>query len=128
VTSQTPWFFSRSPERYVVLGGTVLFVALQILRHMGFSTVITLGLDHDYGVTQEETAAQDGFVPSESLRAHFRPDYYESGKQVHINFEGLDRAYRLALEAFQEDGREILNASPGTKLDVFPQVDFDSLF
>ena len=42
-----PWFFSTHPERHVVLGGSVMGPALQILYYLGFSEVIMLGLDHD---------------------------------------------------------------------------------
>ncbi len=124
-----PWLFSTCADRYVVLGGSVLAVGLQILYHLGFTEVITLGLDHDYGLSAEENAQRGFYKPSKELDAHFLPDYYKpQGADVFIDMLAAERCYRLALEAFERDGRRIRNASPGTKLDILPTVDFDSLF
>ncbi len=124
-----PWLFSTCADRYVVLGGSVLAVGLQILYHLGFAEVITLGLDHDYGLSPEENARPGFLKPSKDLDAHFLPDYYkQDGVDVFIDMLAAERCYRLSLEAFERDGRRIWNASPGTKLDILPTVDFDTLF
>ena len=39
-----------------------------------------------------------------------------------------ERAYIMAREAYKEDGREILDATIGGKLQVYPKVAYDSLF
>ena len=36
-------------------------------------------------------------------------------------------AYHMAKEAYQKDGREILDATVGGKLTVFPKVDYDAI-
>jgi hypothetical protein len=123
-----PLLFSLSADKYVVLGGTVIGVGLQILYHLGFSKVILLGIDHDYGLQKENVGERGSLIPSESLDAHFIPNYYPKGGKVHIDIFGAERAYTLANTAFKNDGRTIVNASPNTKLDIFPVVYFDSLF
>jgi len=42
--------------------------------------------------------------------------------------ETSERAYTMAREAYQKAGREILDATIGGKLQVFPKVAYDSLF
>lgn len=123
-----PWFFSKEAHRYVCLGGTVIAVCMQILYHLGFQEIITLGLDHDYGLTEQEQSLPGLVKSGSSVNAHFIPNYYKPETQVYINIPATERAYRLALESFEGDGRRILNATPGTKLELFPRVEFDSLF
>lgn len=125
---EKPWHFSKEAHRYVCLGGSVIAVGLQILYHLGFSQVIVLGLDHDYGLTPEEER-QEGFEKrAADLNAHFIDSYYGPDTQVHIDVPASERAYQLAQDAFVADGRSILNASPGTKLAIFPVVEYETLF
>ena len=128
VEKQRPWFFSTQPDRYVTLGGTVIFVCLQILYHMGFSEVILLGIDHDYGIDEKKIDELGVMVNSEDIEAHFKKGYYPKGGKIHIDLKGSLRAYHLANEAYNLSGRKIINASPSTKLDIFPKVDYESLF
>ena len=120
-----PWFFSTSASQYVVLGGTVISVCLQILYHLGFSEVILLGIDHDYGLKKEDAERPGGlFVSGENFNVHhFTPDYFpKDGDDMHIDIVAMERAYELSHEAFKNAGRKVLNASPGTKLETFPKV------
>jgi len=121
-----PYAFSHDPAQRIYLGGTVIFPALQILNFLGFEEVVLLGVDHDYGPEQRRGEAY--FVASDRLQAHFQPDYYQSPTNVHIDFPAMERAYALAKEAFEKSKRRILNASPGTKLETFPVVDYATLF
>ncbi|WPJ94701.1 hypothetical protein SH580_14800 [Coraliomargarita algicola] len=125
---EKPWKFSFQPQEHVFLGGTVIFVCLQILYYLGFEEVVILGLDHDYGIDPSSIPVEGTYVKSDQLHAHFTPGYYDSGQQVHIDIQGMERAYELSRAAFFADGRRILNASPGTKLKTFEQVNFNSLF
>ena len=128
VEKANPWFFSTSADRYVVLGGTVMFACLQILYYLGFSEVILLGVDHnysEYGLTSDSTGERGKRVPVEDLQGlHFTSDYYqpEGVRKIHIDLTASERAYQLSYEAFENAGRKILNASPGTKLETFPKV------
>ncbi len=51
-----PYSFSSRSEEIVFLGGTVLLVAFQVLARIGFSRLILLGVDHDYGFDLDQTA------------------------------------------------------------------------
>lgn len=42
--------------------------------------------------------------------------------------EQHERAFRYARRAFEASGRELLNASRSTKLEVLERVDFEAVF
>ncbi|MBN1932347.1 MAG: hypothetical protein JW786_12155 [Desulfobacterales bacterium] len=125
-----PWFFSFEPFKYVSSGGSVIYCCLQILYYLGFRTIVLLGVDHDYGVNSINCLKKNGayIINSTDLNAHFTSNYYRSKEQVHIDVEAMERGYKLARDVFHADGRTIINASPGTKLDVFDIKDFESFF
>jgi hypothetical protein len=107
-------------------GFTVTYVALQLAYHMGFRDVLLVGVDHNF-VTQgsaNQAVVSEGDDPN-----HFAPDYFGKGFRWQLpDLEGSERAYRLARAAFEADGRQVRDATVGGKLDVFPKVDYLSLF
>ena len=115
-----PQAFCSDAARLVYLGGTVVFPALQVLFHLGFTEVVLLGIDHSYQHVDEE--AVQNSVPSSSLE-HFKPDYYTDPLRIHCDIPAMERAYRMALGAWEVDGRRLVNATPHTCLDIIPQVD-----
>jgi hypothetical protein len=44
------------------------------------------------------------------------------------DLETSEVGYALARESYRNSGREILDATIGGKLTIFPKVDYDSLF
>ena len=107
-------------------GFTVTYVSLQLAYFMGFSTAILIGVDHNF-VTQGPANAvvtSEGDDPN-----HFAANYFGKGFRWQLpDLEGSERAYQMAKDAYQADGREILDATIGGKLTVFPRVDYDQLF
>src|SRR5690606_2611601 len=94
--SNRPWFFSERPEKYISLGGSVVFVCLHILFHLGFEEVVLLGVDQDYGLEKQQTEAKSGImIDSKELNAHFIPDYYPNDDKVHIDLVAAERGYQL---------------------------------
>lgn len=113
---RTP-MFSYSPLDYVYEGHTVTFVALQLAFYMGFSRVIMVGLDHKYefaGMPNEQQLLV-GDDPN-----HFHPDYFNNCLWHTPDLTKSEEAYGMALRAFVDVGRTIVNATPGTALTVFP--------
>jgi hypothetical protein len=56
-------------------------------------------------------------------------DYYKKGMGWRIpDYKGEELAYRMALKAFEADGRKIYDATIGGKLQIFPKADYCSLF
>jgi len=121
-----PETFAQDLTSRVFEGGTVTYVAMQLAYYMGFSEVILVGVDHNYASQgpANETVISDGEDPN-----HFHPDYFGKGFRWQLpDLEASERSYELAREAFERDGRRILDATIGGKLSVFPKVDYASFF
>ena len=107
-------------------GFTVTFVALQLAFFMGFQDVFLVGVDHSFATKgpANETVISQGDDPN-----HFSGAYFGKGFRWQLpDLEGSERAYRLALNAYQEAGRTIQDATVGGKLAIFPKVEYASLF
>jgi hypothetical protein len=107
-------------------GATVTYVALQLAYYMGFSTVILIGVDHSFSAQGKPNAT---VVSQGEDRDHFHGDYFGKGFRWQLpDLETSERAYRMAKSAFERAGREVLDATIGGKLQVFPKVDYLKLF
>ena len=124
-----PAYFSKRPDKIVQGGGTVLFVCLQLAYYMGFKTAVILGVDHDYGQLEGKAVQTDTGIRFESTgRTHFCDNYHAKGEQFYVDYAAMERAYALSRKTFEESGRVILNATPGSKLETYRKVDYTSLF
>ena len=122
-----------APERFssdltgrIFEGFTVTFVALQLAFYMGFHEAILIGVDHNF-VTQgtpNQTVVSIGDDPN-----HFAPGYFGKGFRWQLpDLEGSERAYLLARQAYAQAGRQVLDATVGGKLMIFPKVNYSDLF
>lgn len=118
--------FSERPEEYLYEGATVTFAAMQLAFFMGFSTVILLGVDHSFAT---KGPAHRAVVSKGDDPNHFDPGYFGKGFRWQLpDLETSERAYSLARDRFATAGRSILDATLGGKLEVFPKVDYETLF
>ena len=125
-TTYTGPRFTQDVTGRVWEGATVTNVALQLAFHMGFQKVILIGVDHNFTSKGEanKTVVSEGDDPN-----HFMPNYF--GKGVRWQLPDLDTSeigYTFAREAYHKAGREVLDATVGGKLTIFPKVDYASLF
>jgi len=118
--------FTRDVRRPVWQGATVTYVAMQLAFHMGFQKVILIGVDHSF-TTQgkpHETVVSQGDDPN-----HFSGSYFGKGFRWQLpDLETSERAYGMARDAYAAAGRELVDATVGGKLTVFPKVEYASLF
>lgn len=110
--------FSNDICRGVFEGYTVTYACLQIAAYMGFSEIYLLGVDFSY--TTDVYSDQNHF---EGYRSEDRPVRLN---EVHPELVAL--AYEKAKLYGEEQGIKIYNATRGGKLEIFPRVDFDTLF
>jgi len=106
-------------------GATVTFVAMQLAYFMGFKQAILIGVDHNFTTkgTPNTTVVSAGDDPN-----HFHPGYFGQGFRWQLpDLDTSEIAYHMAKEAYGKYGREILDATVGGKLTVFPKVDYDSI-
>jgi hypothetical protein len=125
-TSYTGPGFTRQMTGRIWEGATVTNVALQIAFYMGFHKVILIGVDHNF-VTQGKpntTVVSQGDDPN-----HFSPGYFGKGFRWQLpDLETSERGYSMARQAYEQDGRQVVDATIDGKLRVFPRVAYDSLF
>ena len=121
-----PATFSGTLTGRVFEGSTVTYVALQLAYHMGFEEVVLIGVDHAFS---REGRPNTTVVAKGDDPDHFSPDYFGKGFRWQLpDLAASEQAYRLAKQAFEADGRRVLDATLGGKLQVFPKVDYHRLF
>ena len=124
-----PLRFSHRADRVIHLGGTVLFVCLQLAYWLGFSTVYLLGVDHQFGFPRSEAKYGGRRLRTDAEdKLHFDPRYTLPGYTPHCDMIAIERSFELALSEFKKDGRKILNLSSVSGLDVIPKAKFEDLF
>ena len=107
-------------------GATVTNVCLQLAYHLGFKEAILIGVDHSFATkgTPNTTVQSQGDDPN-----HFSAAYFGKGFRWQLpDLETSEVAYRMARKAYEADGRKVLDATIGGKLDIFEKVDYESLF
>jgi hypothetical protein len=121
-----PETFSEDATGRLYEGCTVTYVALQLAFYMGFQQAVLIGVDHHFTTqgSPNEEVVSTGADPN-----HFHPGYFGKGFRWQLpDLACAERAYRLADEAYRRHGREVVDATIGGKLDVFPKVDYARLF
>ena len=125
-TTYTGPQFAYDITRRIWEGATVTNVALQLAFWMGFEQVILIGVDHNFTSKGEanKTVVSDGADPN-----HFDPRYFGKGFRWQLpDLDTSEIGYRMAKEAYERAGRQVLDATVGGKLTIFPKVDYNSLF
>jgi hypothetical protein len=125
-TSYTGPRFSPDVRGRVWESATVTNVALQLAFHMGIQQVVLIGVDHNFTSKGEanKTVVSEGDDPN-----HVSANYF--GKGIRWQLPDLDTSeigYALARDFYQKSGREVLDATVGGKLTIFPKVDYNTLF
>ena len=89
-----------------------------------------IGMDHEYKPPTKTDEVDGVVITSRSTDVnHFHPDYFGPGYRWHDpKVERMEKAYLAAREFSLRDNMRIFNATSGGKLEVFPRVDYDSLF
>jgi hypothetical protein len=125
-TTYTGPGFSSDVRGRVWEGATVTNVALQLAFHMGFQQAILIGVDHNYTTAGKPntTVVSQGADPN-----HFNPTYFGKGFRWQLpDLETSERGYELMRAGYAAAGRQVLDATLGGKLQVFPKVAYDTLF
>jgi hypothetical protein len=118
--------FARDARRRLWEGATVTYVALQLAFYMGFTQVILIGVDHNFNTKGQPNTT---IVSQGEDVDHFHAAYFGKGFRWQLpDLETSERAYQMARQAYEQAGRQVLDATIGGKLSVFPKVDYRLLF
>ncbi|MEO1585127.1 MAG: hypothetical protein AAFR96_11235 [Planctomycetota bacterium] len=132
-TADVTWLRTRHEPRFsfqigdaIWQGATVTYAALQVAFYLGFREVNLLGVDHRFAASGSPNTLVES---SGADRDHFSDAYFGAGVRWQLpDLEQSESAYRLAKHAFEQNGRRIRNATPGSGLAIFPSVRYDDLF
>ena len=110
-------------------GSTITYTCIQLACYMGIKEIYLIGVDFHFDLPAGTLDCNEAVHISENEKNHFHPDYRKPGeKWCRPNLELQEKSYEAAKYAFEKSGGKIYNATRGGKLEIFPRVDFDSLF
>lgn len=104
--------FSLAPP--FKFGGTVMHFMLQLVAYMGCSEAILLGNDFKWDTTCVSTGSK--WTVRGVDENHFDPDYWPNGAK---SFPPQPERMRRAFFGARNHGLKVINATPGSALDVF---------
>lgn len=114
-----PRFF-RDVSNGLWVGATVTFATLQIAYHMGFRTVILIGVDHRF---KDQGPAHLEVMQTSDDTNHFRPDYFGAGTRWNLpDLVQSEDNYRLAESVYRASGRRIIDSTVGGALEIFEKM------
>lgn len=118
--------FSDDIARGINNSSTGMYTAAQIAAYMGFSEIYFIGVDHHFRISQNNKGE---VVVDNSVKDYFTDKYNEDKDKLFIpNTEKSTLTYVAMKDHCDRRGIRVFNATRGGKLEVFPRVDFDSLF
>jgi FkbM family methyltransferase len=125
--------FSTNAEVCTYTGCTVTISCLQLAYYLGFKEIYLIGVDCDYSIPKDVKETNEYNVATLDMKSddpnHFDPNYFGKGYRWHDpQVDKMRVAYEEAHRVTQANGVTIYNATVGGKLEVFPRVDYYSLF
>lgn len=109
--------FSKDGE-HIHEGFTVTYVCMQLAYFMGFRRVLLVGVDHHY-IFSGSPNAENILIGAD--KNHFDQSYFLGKAWNNPDLAESELSYQLAKFAYMDDGREIINCSTQSKLEVFPR-------
>ncbi|WP_416672048.1 FkbM family methyltransferase [Egbenema bharatensis] len=125
--------FSMDASEHTYAGCTVTFSCLQLAYYMGFKEIYLIGVDCNYEIPKDVEEKEEYSVKILDMKTsdpnHFDPDYFGKGYRWHDpQVDKMRGAYQEARKVCEANGVTIYNATIGGQLEVFPRVDYYSLF
>ncbi len=102
---------------------TVTYSALQFAYYLGANPVILVGVDHHFDTPQGKTGIEKRQRPDNN---HFAEDYFRPGQYWGLpDLLGSEHSYLRAKTAFDDAGRQVLDATIDGELTVFPKISIE---
>lgn len=118
--------FSDDISHEIYNSSTCMYTAAQIAAYMGFKEIYLIGVDHHFQISQNNKGE---IVVDNTVKDYFSDKYNEDKDKLYIpNTEKSTLTYIAMKHHCDQRGIKVYNATRGGKLEVFPRVDFDSLF
>lgn len=118
--------FSLDPAQFVGVGGSSVFVALQMAWHMGIREVALYGIDYSFSLTLTRDPRYPFPVAFDDDN-HFIKSYRSAKPWCPPTWRDISAGFLNARVAYEMTGGRIVNATRGGKLETFPRVAFEDL-
>lgn len=120
------FYFSDSIDHEIFNSSTVMYTAAQLAAYMGFAEIYLIGVDHHFQISQNNKGE---IIVDKSVKDYFSDKYNEDKANLYIpNTEKSTLTYIAMKQQCSQRGIQVYNATRGGRLEVFPRVNFDSLF
>jgi hypothetical protein len=115
--------FAKDCSVSIYHGFTVTFTALQLAFHMGFREVALVGCDHNFAAKGMPNVA---VVAVEKDANHFDSRYFSNGAKWQLpDLLQSEVSYRIARDIYELEGRRVVNATKGGKLEILQRQDLE---
>lgn len=114
--------FSEDIAQTLGSGGTSLFEIFQIAVYMGVKEFYLLGVDYSFN---KEMKNDGKLIVNENVQSHAKE--IDQGNGIYY-VDDIMKAWLTMKEYADSHSIKIYNATRGGKLEVFPRIEFDSLF
>lgn len=120
------FLFSDDISRCIYNSSTSMYTAAQIAAYMGFTEIYLIGVDHHFRISQNN---QGEIVVDNSVKDYFTDKYNEDKDKLYVpNTERSTLTYVAMRKHCDARNIQVFNATRGGKMEVFPRVEFDTLF
>lgn len=118
--------FSIDVDERISWMSTVSYFMLQIAYSLGYKKIILIGYDNSYK-QNSDVREGDIIISDEDDENHFDKRYFKGKKWQAANTDHMNAVYEISKLAYENDKREIINASIGGNLEVFPRDSLENL-
>lgn len=115
--------FSEDLSKGIYAIATVTYTMIELARHMGFSEIYLIGVDHKYA---NERKKDGTIVKNEGVKTYFGNHGKKASQSIAASWE-MEIAYNYAEKYSRENGFRIYNATRGGYLEAFERVDLDEV-
>lgn len=118
--------FSTDAFKGIYSRETIIIELLQLAYYMGFSKVYIIGVDFSYNMQSVDT---NNLTFVSGGNNYFIKGYEKPGEVLNLGNEQSNiLGFMATRKAFEDNGREIYNATRGGKLEVFERKNLDDVF
>ena len=106
------------------MGGSVIFVQIQLAIWMGFKRIVLLGVDHNMVTDTQRRYGGVRLNDKEKENIHFTKKYISA---THSDILATERAFEIAKKYCERYDIEIVNATPNTKLNIIEKINLNDI-
>ena len=119
--------FSHDLTKGFADGNSGIYILIQFAVWAGVKNIILYGIDHNFKIPGHLDGELNSAVKAEkNSNNHFIKNYRKKNEYWYTpSFEYIEKAFEVALETCNARKINIVNATHGGKLEIFPRISFN---